>query len=256
VAGALAGALGAWVGCSGDGFEVGAGADTGAGGDAGADTASTDTASADTGPTDGGVDTAGCDPKKDDLVGCVCATPDAVRDCYLGDRGAKSPCRVGGKQSCKAGRWSTCEGATPPLSKDLCYDDTDNDCNGIVDDGCKGTDSYDLCKDVASATTDAILVDPPTPKVGSTFNLFILSKSSLANPRLGINGSYCAGGAGLAPAVPGKGCGGWNVVRQTPTTRGPLSTPGTYSLMVYVDNPGTPCTAPYSRTIAGSITIK
>jgi len=247
--GLLGGALAvALVGCSSESFDVGAA-------DSAVDAADAADIGVEAPPADAVADTAGCDPKKGDLVGCACATPGAFRDCFLGDRGSKSPCRVGGTQACKAGRWMGCEGATAPLAKDACYDDVDNDCNGVVDDACKGTDGYDLCKDLASGVTDAILVDPPTPKVGSTFNLFILSKGSLGNPRLGINGSYCAGGAGLAPAVAGKGCGGWNAVRQTLTTTGPLSTPGTYSLVVYVDNPGAPCVVPYSRTLTGSITI-
>ena len=61
-----------------------------------------------------------------------------TRSCYTGrdNTRGKGICELG-TESCENGRWSgVCEGETTPEAEETCGDDTDNDCNGFVDEGC------------------------------------------------------------------------------------------------------------------------
>ncbi|MFO0606448.1 MAG: MopE-related protein [Polyangiales bacterium] len=44
-------------------------------------------------------------------------------------------CRAG-TQTCAVGAWGTCVGAVGPMPRELCRNALDDDCNGLVDDGC------------------------------------------------------------------------------------------------------------------------
>jgi len=191
--------------------------------------------------------------------GCPCETIGAVRDCYLGDNGPKSACRKGGTQRCSDKKaWGACESATAP-STEVCYDDVDNDCDGKLDDGCRCGDEVDLCKDSGGTPWpgDQIVVDPPSPKLGSAFDIFILSKSPLANTTLQVNGGYCPGAAGtFACSSAGSGCPGWYALRQTLTaSTAAFGGAGPATLDVFVDDTGAPCDGTYSRKIHADITI-
>jgi hypothetical protein len=68
--------------------------------------------------------------------GCSCP-PGMVESCYDGTPGTDGvgPCKAG-THACDANgiAWSACEGQVVP-QVDGCYDDIDNDCNGVVNDG-------------------------------------------------------------------------------------------------------------------------
>jgi len=68
--------------------------------------------------------------------GCPCE-PGAVRDCYTGPAAAAGvgSC-VLGQQSCVGGTWgSECAGEVLPADAEAC-NEIDDDCNGVVDEGC------------------------------------------------------------------------------------------------------------------------
>ncbi len=45
-----------------------------------------------------------------------------------------------GQERCIDGKWDTCQGEVLPISQELCGNNQDDDCNGLLDDGC-------VCKD-------------------------------------------------------------------------------------------------------------
>jgi hypothetical protein len=71
-----------------------------------------------------------CDGVVDE--GCDC-TDGATKSCGIG----VGECKLG-SQTCIAGHWDACVGATTP-SKELCDGSLDEDCDGVVDDGCECT---------------------------------------------------------------------------------------------------------------------
>lgn len=74
----------------------------------------------------------GCLPSVDEC------TEGATRLCYTGRPGTedKGMCDAG-TETCRGGRWSgVCEGQVLPEGDDVCGDDTDNNCNGFVDEDC------------------------------------------------------------------------------------------------------------------------
>lgn len=83
---------------------------------------------------------ADCDGAVDE--GCPC-TNGMTSEC--GAEFVTAPCTAG-VQTCRAGAWSSCEGAVGP-SPDVCRDGIDNDCDGELDDGCDCVPSPEVCRD-------------------------------------------------------------------------------------------------------------
>ena len=69
-----------------------------------------------------------CDGRMDNII------DSSLELCYEGPTNTviHSPCRAGIKM-CKNAKWK-CEGQILPAAKDICGDEIDNDCNGIIDD--------------------------------------------------------------------------------------------------------------------------
>jgi hypothetical protein len=73
-----------------------------------------------------------CDGEVDETCPC---TENDTRPCGT-DQGE---C-VAGLETCSAWAWGACVGATGPVTE-VCGDGLDNDCDGVVDNGCSGADA-------------------------------------------------------------------------------------------------------------------
>jgi hypothetical protein len=75
-----------------------------------------------------------CDDLDNDCDGII--DENVARGCYTGPPGTEGvgECTAG-VQSCSAGVWGSCTGDVVPQAE-ICGDVIDNDCNGLVDDGC------------------------------------------------------------------------------------------------------------------------
>lgn len=109
-----------------------------------------------------------CDGTVDE--GCTCALGQR-EDCYEGPAGTAGvgDCRKG-QRSCVAGAggegsvWSTCSGAVTPAATDTCDDSRDNNCDGVVDDGCGNQVRYADISDIAAPRTYVeAAIDPRDP---------------------------------------------------------------------------------------------
>jgi hypothetical protein len=84
-----------------------------------------------------------CDGAVDE--GCDCSAPGQTRACGA-SLGFALPCK-GGTQTCQTdGKWSPCEGAVLP-EREVCGDSVDNDCDGMVDEGCGCVPEPEVCGD-------------------------------------------------------------------------------------------------------------
>jgi Putative metal-binding motif len=80
---------------------------------------------------------AGADSGKE--VKPAACKPGEKRECYSGPSTTlkidKAPCKAG-SQVCDGRDWGPCIGQVLPKDTDYCFDDIDDDCNGVVDDKC------------------------------------------------------------------------------------------------------------------------
>jgi Cys-rich repeat protein len=79
-------------------------------------------------------------------AGCLCA-PDSVASCYAGPPGTQGigVCKAGTQLCDSLGTgYGPCIGGTVP-SPDVCTDNLDNDCNGVVNDGVSGSAAGCIC---------------------------------------------------------------------------------------------------------------
>jgi hypothetical protein len=82
-------------------------------------------------------------------------TPNGRTDeCFTGPEGAAGVgiCYAGSRE-CVDGDWGECLGERLPAPTDDCEDGLDNDCDGVVDDGCSCT-TFDL-KDCYGGTAES-----------------------------------------------------------------------------------------------------
>ena len=204
-----------------------------------------------------------CDPAstQDNPAGCPCETVNAVQACFLGAHGPDSLCSAGGTVSCSADHvWGGCIGATSP-AHEVCFDDADNDCDGIVDNGCTLAAPGNLCLDPNTAlpyTTDVALVHPAQLQFGQMFTLFALSSiRTVAPASMQTSTGYCTG-AFLTPFSLDMACTGWNGVTidlvATTTMWGSATGVKTFVIREQ-DSPSDPCNASVPGQLHGSLTI-
>lgn len=86
---------------------------------------------------------AGNSPAKNDEIDVYIPSPNApacnngdIFECYSGDMSTKDvgECHSG-YRTCINGAWSVCEGEVTP-TEEICGDNLDNDCDGVVNNGC------------------------------------------------------------------------------------------------------------------------
>ncbi|MEO8707164.1 MAG: hypothetical protein ABI867_44465 [Kofleriaceae bacterium] len=189
---------------------------------------------------------------------CQCDSVGMQQPCFLGDNSAASRCSAGGVVTCESTlRFGACTGATGP-AQELCFDPTDSDCDGNVDNGCSCADASNTCLDASGAelTTDTLVFVPPEVPLAGAFTIYVLSQAPLVNLTLQTDTGACTG-AGFTSCVSGGRCASWNVQQLSTTAKAPFFTStGAHTVKVHVGdtgNPG-PCVN-FAKTITGSITI-
>ena len=97
-----------------------------------------------------------CDGQVDELLNRRCT--------YTGPQGTEGvgACRAGFK-TCSAGGWGSCQGEVKPASKEVCGNWKDDDCNGLVEDGCCSPSKIDTLKRTLHGHYAAITALAPSP---------------------------------------------------------------------------------------------
>ena len=198
-----------------------------------------------------------------DLVGCPCADAGS-RNCAAKGVHVGSPSLCGaGEQSCTSGIFGPCTGATTPEPKEVCWDKVDHDCDGVVGNGCPCSDTADMCHDSTGkllATGDYVFTDPPTPKIGSKFQVYFVTNKGPITGAFGIKTEkgYCltSGGFTDRDCKVGSSCSGWYAFHQSiDATSPPFNTPlgAAHSFEVRLDDVSACSSA--GRVIAGTVTF-
>jgi hypothetical protein len=94
-----------------------------------------------------------CDGAVDETCPCAEGQSRACADLQL-----PAPC-TDGTQTCRQGRWSSCEGAVLP-SVERCGDRIDNDCDGEAEEGCDCTPSPEVCANDVDDDCDGATDEP------------------------------------------------------------------------------------------------
>jgi hypothetical protein len=188
-------------------------------------------------------------------AGCACETVTAVGPCYLGDMGENSACKVAGQVTCGDNHvWSACENASAP-SAEVCFDGTDNNCDGTVDEGCTCAQADNLCLDPTTGQEyeHEIAIGAPVPiQFGAPMRIIGLSKSSMPGAVVRTRGVTCSGG--MQVCTVGGACTGWYVSILELTAEPPwFLGAGPAAIAVRVDDMQA-CTSA-SRIINGSVTV-
>lgn len=194
------------------------------------------------GATDGGDNVPVCIPKPYDLRGCACGKPGELRECHHGVPGTPSACVRPGVQGCELSAsptWGPCMGGDKP-DAEVCFDAIDNDCDGVVDNGCRCTPEFDMCKLADGGTlTDGqyVILDPPQPKANQPFDFYIITTGNLGGNLAFMFNALCYGGSSKgACQTAGKNCPAWKIVR----FRNSLPA-GNHTITIWNDPGSTPC---------------
>lgn len=102
-----------------------------------------------------------CDGEVDNHPSCICSLGES-RACYTGPRKTRNigACKDG-IQTCENGQWGACRNEGLPKDEDCNTNDVDEDCDGVVNNGCSSTslcpkDKPDSCdKQCVSLQTDS-----------------------------------------------------------------------------------------------------
>jgi hypothetical protein len=212
------------------------------------------------------IDAAGptCDPSSAlNPEGCPCNTVNAVQACFLGDNGPESACRFGGQITCGADHlWGACAGAAAP-TQEVCFDATDNDCDGKVDNGCTCTNGDNLCLAADGEPfkmNDVVIAVPRPVLVGGQFVVRAVSNQSLPHAAFQSETTYCTGQASTTCTVAGK-CAGWNAIEFPPLTAKiaagadkMFNGTGSRSVTIRINDQG-PCTTA-TRMFSGTVLVQ
>lgn len=144
-------------------------------------------------------------------AGCACELESAVNQCFLGDQSETSACRIPGRVTCTNHVWSDCIGASMP-SHEVCFDGIDNNCDGVVDEGCSCASGDNLCLDPATGVPypqdHAVVTPAPVPR-NISFTVYAVSRDPIPYPAVDANitGGQCSGV--VTACTLGGACTGW-----------------------------------------------